>query len=243
MASFSLTDATTWVGGYDFTTKLNQISLSASAEDLEDTTFGSGGYRSRTGGLKTVEAELNGFLDSDASIGVDPEIFPNLGTHDRVVTMAHDDAEESIAYMFQAGQFSYDLFGSVGELAPFSVSMMGTNSVGLIRGQVAKAKASVSATGATGSPVNLGNVGASQYLYATLHVIGTPGTTITVEVESDDNASFTSATSRITFGPITTAGGIWGTRVAGTLAETHYRFNVTAITGTFTIAGAIGIGS
>src|SRR5690554_4261762 len=136
------------------------------------------GYRSRTGGLKTVEAELNGFLDSDASIGVDPEIFPNLGIHDRVVTMAHDDAEGSIAYMFQAGQFSYDLFGSVGELAPFSVSMMGTNSVGLIRGQVAKAKASVSATGATGSPVNLGNVGASQYLYATLHVIGTPGTTI-----------------------------------------------------------------
>lgn len=243
MATFSLTDATTWVAGYDFTTRLNQINLSVSAEDLEDTTFGSGGYRSRKGGLKTVEAELNGFLDSNASIGVDPEIFPNLGTIDRVVTMAHDDAEASIAYMFQAGQFSYDLFGSVGELAPFSVSMMGTNSVGLIRGQVAKAKASVNATGATGSGVNLGNVGVSQFLYATLHVIGTPGTTITVVVESDDNAGFTTPTTRITFGPITTAGGTWGTRVAGALAETHYRFNVTAITGTFTIAGAIGIGS
>lgn len=242
MSTFALTDATTWIAGYDFTTRLNQVSLNVSAEDLEDTTFGGNGFRSRKGGLKTIESELAGFLDSDASVGVDPEIFPNLGTHDRVVTMSHDDAESSVAYMYQAGQFSYDLFGSVGELTPFSVSMMGTNGVGVVRGRVAKAKATVNATGATGTGQQLGAVGASQFLYATLHVFSA-GTTITAVVESDDNVNFTSATTRITFGPITTAGGTWGVRVPGSITDDYFRFRITAITGSFSIAGAIGIGS
>lgn len=242
MASLSLTDATTWIGGYDFTTNLNEISLNTSVDDLDATTFGGGGYRARKGGLRTVESSLAGFWESATLDAPDPQIFTNIGTADRVVTMAYDDAETSTAYMFQAGKFSYDMFGEVGALTPFNVSMMGTNPVGLVRGQVTKAKANVSATGATGTGVNLGNVSASQYLYATLHVFSA-GTTITVTVQSDDNAGFTTPTTRITFGPITTVGGTWGVRLAGALAETHYRFNVTAITGTFSVAGAIGIGS
>lgn len=243
MASFTLTDVTTWVAGYDFTTDLNQVSLAASVDDLDNTVFGLGGYRRRVGGLRSVEASYSGFWDSATTDAPDPQIFTNLGTADRVVTIGNDDAEGSTAYMFQGGKFSYSAFGSIGEVTPFDLDMMGTNSAGLIRGSITKAKAVVSATGATGTAWNGGNVGAAQYLYATFHVFGTPGTTITAVVESDDGAGFASATTRITFGPITTAGGTWGTRVAGPLTETHYRLNVTAITGTFTIAAAIGIGS
>jgi hypothetical protein len=146
--------------------------------------------------------------------------------------------------MFQGGKFSYSLGGQIGEILPFDLDMMGSHGAsGLVRGQITKAKGTVSATGASGTGVNLGNVATGQYLYATFHVFGTPGTTITAVIQSDDNAGFSSATNRITFGPITTAGGTWGTRVAGPLTETHYRLNVTAITGTFTVAAAIGIGS
>lgn len=243
MASFSLLDATTWIAGYDFTTNLNEISLNATAEDLDATTFGGGGYRARKGGLKTIESSIAGFWESATTDAPDPQIFTNIGVADRVVTMANDDAEASTAYMFQAGKFSYDMFGEIGSLTPFNVSIMGTNAAGLIRGQVAKAKATVNATGATGTGVQLGNVGAAQFLYATFHIFGTPGTTITAVVQSDDNGAFSSATNRITFGPLTAAGGTWGARVAGPLTETHYRFNITAITGSFSVAGAIGIGS
>lgn len=243
MSSLALVDATTYIHGYDLTTDLNQISLNMAVEDQENTTFGGGGYRSRIGGLKNVDADLSGYWQSATLDAVDPQMISALGVADRVVTMSPTGVATATAYLFQAGQFSYEMFGSIGEVTPFSVSMMGSNGVGLVRGQIAKAKGSVAATGATGSGVNLGAVGASQYLYATLHVFGTPGTTITAVVESDDNAGFTSATTRITFGPITAAGGTWGVRVAGALAETHYRFRITAITGTFTIAGAIGIGS
>lgn len=239
MATFAFDDATIWVAGYDFTTDLNQITLNISAEELDSTTFGAGGFRSRVGGLRSVDAQLAGFWQSTP----DSEAFTNLGgTTDRVVTVAPDSAETTPAYLFQAKQFTYEAFGSVGDLTPFTLGAMGSNGVGVVRGQVAKAKGNVSATGATGSGVNLGAVGASQYLYATLHVF-TAATTLTVIVESDDNGSFTTPTGRGTFGPVTTTGGTWMTRVAGPITDTWWRFNVTGITGTFQIAGAIAIGS
>lgn len=242
MATFVLDDATIWVHGYDFTTDLNQVSLNITAEQLDATTFGGGGYRARQGGLRSVESQVAGFWQSATSGAVDPETFPDLGTADRVVTLAPDSAETTPAYLFQAGKFAYQPFGQIGALTPFSLNMAGTNGVGVVRGQVAKAKGNVSATGATGSGVNLGAVGASQYLYASLHVFSA-GTTVTIVVESDDNANFTSATTRATLGPITTTGGTWATRVAGSITDTHYRFRVSAVTGTFSIAGAIGVGS
>jgi hypothetical protein len=118
---------------------------------------------------------------------------------------------------------------------------LGTNGVGVVRGGVAKAKGNVSSTGATGSVQQLGDVAANEFLYATLHVFSA-GTTITVQVQSDDNSGFSSPTTRATFSGVTTAGGNWVTRVAGAITDTYWRFNVSAVTGTFSIAGAIGIG-
>ena len=86
--------------------------------------------------------------------------------------------------------------------------------------------------------MNLGAVGASEALYAAFHVISS-GTTITVALQSDDNAGFSSPTVRATLGPITTAGATW-VRVAGPFTDTYYRFVVTAITGSHIVAGAIG---
>lgn len=242
MSSFALTDATTWIAGYDFTSDLNQVSITTSVDDQDNTVFGLGGFRSRIGGLRNVEASLSGFYQSATLNAPDPQAFLQLGTADQVVTMAPDDAEGTTAYMFQGGKFSYNWGGSIGDVLPFDLDVMGTNAVGLVRGNIVKAKGNVSATGASGTAWNGGNVSASQYLYATFHVFSA-GTTITAVVQSDDNAGFTTPTTRITFGPITTVGGTWGVRLAGPLTETHYRFNITAITGTFSVAGAIGIGS
>lgn len=244
MSSFSMTDCTTWIAGHDFTTEANELSINIEAEDLDNTTFGLGGYRSRIGGLKNIEASLSGYLNTNGSTSLDPDssIFPALGTADQVITQAWDDAELSVAYMYQAGEFSYTPFGDIGNVTPYQLDLRGSNFVGVKRGVITKARGNVSATGAVGTAWNGGNVASGQYLYATFHVFSA-GTTITAVIESDDNAGFSSATTRITFGPITTAGGTWGTRLAGPLTETHYRLRVTAITGTFNIGAAIAIGS
>jgi hypothetical protein len=240
MATFAFVDATTWIGGYDMTTDLNQVALNISADELDVTTFGSGGYRSRIAGLRTVEANFNGFWQAGTGT-VDPTVFTDLAVVDRVVTMAPAATETSAAYMWQGGSFTYSPFGQIGEATPFTLGYKGTNGVGCVRGQVAKAKGNVSATGATGSGLLLGAVSSTQFLYSTLHVFSA-GTTITIQVQSDDNAGFSSPTTRATIGPITTAGGTWATRVAGPFTDTYWRWNVSAITGTFSIAGAIGIG-
>lgn len=241
MTSFALTDATIWIGGYDFTGDSNELSLEISADELECTVFGGGGYKSRAAGLRNTEMSVGGYWQSATTDAVDPQVFPNLGTVDRVVTLAPTSTETSVAYMFQAVKLGYQMFGDVGSVTPFTLSAQGSNGIGTVRGQVAKAKGTVSATGALGSVVNLGAPTSTQYVYATLHVFSA-GTTITVQVQSDTASNFPSATTRATIGPLTTTGGTFMTRVAGPFAgETHWRLNVSAITGTFQVAGAIAV--
>lgn len=237
MATFVLTDVTTFIRDLDITTYSNKATLSLSVDGQDSTTFGGGGYRSRSPGLKDVEFGLEGFFESTP----DSSTFTHLGAADHAVTVSPASTATSTAYMFQAGRFEYEAFGAVGDMAPFTLSLMGTNPIGLVRGQVAKARGDVSATGALGSGVQIGPGAAGKYLYATFHVI-TAGTTITVIIESDNASNFASPTTVATIGPLTTTGGTFMTRVdASSLTDDWYRFNVSAITGTFNVAGAIGI--
>src|SRR3954469_9267294 len=103
MSSFALTDATVLVGGYDFTTDLNKLNVSATADELDSTTFGSGGYRTRIGGLKHVTAQLDGFWQSATANAPDPQTFANLGTVDTAVTVSPTGTALDVAYMFRAG--------------------------------------------------------------------------------------------------------------------------------------------
>lgn len=240
MAVRALTNAYAYVGSHDFTGDSNSIDLKAEGDALDSTTFRSAGWREHVIGLKSVALDMKGFAQYAASDAVDPDVFNNLGTS-QVFTIADVETEDQPAYAFQAAHYSLEQFGNLGELAPFSLAAQCKDSVGVVAGKLAKAKGVVSATGATGTGVLLGAVGATQYLYATLHVFGTPGTTITAVVESDDASNFPSATTRITFGPITTAGGTWGTRVAGAITDSYFRLRVTAITGSFTVACAIAV--
>lgn len=241
MAVAALTNCTTYVDGYDFTGDTNNALIQMEAAALDCSNFASGGWKQYAPGPKSVDFQYSGHWQSAATDAVDPQVFSNFaGT--QVFTVAHSGTETSPAYLFRAGNFSYQIGGPWGELAPFTVGASGKDGYGVVRGQLTKAKGDVSAVGATGTGVELGAVGATQFLYGSLHVFSA-GTTITVVLESDDNSNFTSATTRATFGPITTAGGTWATRAAGSITDTFYRLRVTAITGTFSIAGAIAIGS
>jgi hypothetical protein len=237
MSIFPLLDCTTWVGGYDFTGDTNKLTVDAEVEDLDGTVFGGGGWKKLAGGLKSVAAGLEGFWQG----APDLEGFSDLGNTNRVVMASPTGLALSPAFLFQATKLKYSAFGQVGELTPFSLDLAGSNSVGLVRGQVAAAKQSVNATGALGSAVQLGAVGAAQFVYAGFHVFGAPGTTITVKVQSDNASNFPSATDVATLGPLTAAGGTWMTRVAGPITDDWFRFNVSAITGTFSVAGAIAV--
>lgn len=243
MTTHAALDVTTWVAGYDMTGDSNSTTLTIEYDVLDDTCYGDDA-RSRLAGYENVSSQSNGYYNAGTG-AVDEQSFNGLGSTLQVVSMSNDGAESSVAYFYQAKKLMYQVFGNAGEVNPFQLSTTGargngTLSAGAIHGRVLKTKANVAATGATGTAYQLGAVGASRYLYAALHVFSA-GTTITAVVESAPDNTFAAPTTRITFGPITTAGGTWGTRVAGAITDTWYRLRVTAITGTFQIAAVVGI--
>lgn len=239
MAIFVLTDAVIWVHDQDLTGTSNKVSLKTSVDDQDATVFGGGGYKARVGGLREVELSVEGYADTTAT--PDAAAFAALGAADRPYTVAPASPAGSVAYLFQAAEFTYEQLGAVGEVAPYKAEAKGTNKVGVARGQIAKAKAAVSSTGALGSSLNLGAGGAGKWLYATLHVFSA-GTTITVVVQSDTTSGFAAPTTRATLGPITATGGTFLTRVdASAITDTWWRFNVSAITGSFTVGAALAI--
>lgn len=241
MSTVALLNVFSYVDGHDFTGDTNQARLSMEAAARDATTFRSSGWREHKGGLKTSSFELGGLWQSDASDAVDPEVFNNLGSRNRVHTFGTAETEGEPAYMWKAGQFSYSLLGQLGEMAPFNVTAMGTDGVGVVRGQLAAAKGDVSATGALGSGVNLGAGSSGEFLYATLHVFSA-GTSLDVEIQSDADSGFGTPTTVATFSTLSARGGTWLARVdASSITDTWFRFNVTAITGTFNVAGAIAI--
>ncbi len=238
MAPTVLLNAFVYVGANDFTGDSNKASLSGEGEAKERGTFRSGGWSEVGMGLRNFELQVDGWGSFGLSEN-DVAVFNNLGAT-QVVTLGPVEAEGSPAFIAQSGHFAYQPYGELGENAPFSLAGRGKDTIGVVRGQLAKAKGAVAATGALGSALNLGNVGASQYLYGTFHVFSS-GTTITAVLESDDAVGFPSPTTRATVGPITVPSGNWTVRVPGPLAETHYRWRVSAITGSHTVAAAIGI--
>jgi hypothetical protein len=245
MAVLSLIGATSYVGGYDLTGDTHKVHVAAMAEELDVTTFSTGAttlYRSRIAGLKDVEASWDGYWQAGSGL-VDADLFPNLGTADQAVTVSPTGTETATAYLTQVGRFNVELFGGVGEVAPFALSAKGTNTQGLVRGQLAAAKQSKSSTGVLGSVCNItAPSSSSQYVYCAVHVFSA-GTTVTLQLQSDTAAGFPSATTQATIGALTAAGGTWMTRIAGgsLSGEDYWRLNISAITGTFSLAATIGV--
>lgn len=239
MALISLTDAYCYIAGADWTAQSNSLTLGVEVAQLDSTTFGSSGWQEPVGGLKAMDFSMAGFWNSAYDNVAQLESGQGL-LLTQPYTFGSEETEGTPAFMFQAKRGQYTAGGQIGELKAFTLNAQGADSAGVVRGQLAKARGTVAATGALGTGLNLGAVSSTQYLYATFHVISA-GTTITVIVQSDDNSNFTTPTTVATIGPLTSAGGTWMTRVAGALTDTYYRFNVSAITGSFVVAGAIGI--
>ena len=240
MAKFVFNDGKVFSGGYDLSSHITSVNLDITAEELDATTINSGGFKSKLGGIKDSTLQLDGFYEAGAN-KPDALLGASVG-NELLVTTVPDAGVGNTAYFMKSRLFSYQMFGAVGEIAPFSISKSQSSDV-VVQGKVQIDEA-ITATG--NSPgVQLGAVGATEKCFVGIHCYGVSGTstpTITFKLQSDDNASFTSPTDRITFTGITAIGSDFQS-VAGAITDQHWRLNYT-VSGTnpsFSIHATIGI--
>ena len=240
MAKFVFNDGKVFSGGYDLSSHITSVNLDITADELDATTINSGGFREKLGGLKDSTLSMDGFYEAGAN-KPDALLGASIG-NELIVTTVPDAGVGNTAYFMKSRLFSYQMFGSVGEIAPFSISKSQSDDE-VVQGKIEIDGALTASGNSTG--VQLGAVGATERVYVAIHcyaVSGTSTPTVTFKLQSDDNSSFTSPTDRITFAGITAIGADYQS-AAGAITDTYYRLNYT-ISGTspsFSIHATIGI--
>jgi hypothetical protein len=132
MAIFVVTNPVITFAGSTVTSACASVSISLEADDVETTSFGTSGWRTRIGGLKsgTVDFEFH----QDFAIGaIDGLMFPNLGGTVAVTVRPGGTATVGSAnpeYRFDVLVNQYSPIDSaVGDLATVSVSLPITGAV------------------------------------------------------------------------------------------------------------------
>ena len=240
MAKFVFNDGKVFSGGYDLSDHITSVNLEIMAEELDATTINSGGFRERLGGLKDSTLSMDAFYEAGAN-KPDALLGASVG-NELIVTTVPDAGVGNTAYFMKSRLFSYSMFGTVGEIAPFSIPKSQSDDE-VVQGKI-EIDGALTATG-NSTGVQLGAVGATEKVYVAIHcyaVSGTSTPSVTFKLQSDDNSSFTSPTNRITFNNITDIGADYQS-AAGAITDTYYRLNYT-ISGTspsFSIHATIGI--
>lgn len=247
MASFALLDAEVIAGPLRMGAVSNQVALDLEADQLDVTVFTSGGWSQSIAGLRTAMVEMEGFFDAGpaetGALGTDAQVWGEVGGAQVPVTICPTAADLSIAYIVPTRRGSIDLFGKVGDVAPFASSMWGDGQVG--RGQLIHPANVLRSAGGTGSTAVLGTVPTGRNLLVAIHVLTVTGTTpaLTVTVQRDDNAGFTSATTVATLGPVSAPQASLTTVPGPITPDDRYRvtWTLTGTTPTARFAVAVGV--
>lgn len=224
MAKIVLIDSRLFVAGADLASVTNKIEITGEREVKDTTNFASEGWKECIAGLGSAEVKGEGFFEASTLANEDGSAWANLGGLQPMSVAPVAVSVGSLAYLVSALQTELGILkGATGDVAGFSLSGKASNP--MARGRVAQAPSAVMNSNANAAGYQLGAVATGQRLYANLHVLSVSGTdtpTLNMIIESDDNASFTSATTRISFAAATAIGG-QSASVAGPITDDYWR--------------------
>lgn len=131
MAVFVTTNPVITIGGSTVTASCTSSTISLEADDVETTSFGNAGFRTRIGGLKsgTVDFEFN---QDFAATGIDSILFPLFGGTAAVVVRPGGSAVVSATnpeYRFDVLVNQHSIENQVGDLSVVSLSFPITGAV------------------------------------------------------------------------------------------------------------------
>jgi hypothetical protein len=240
MAVYALTSPDIYVGNFDLSSDCNAIAGKIDTNDLDVTTFGSGGWHARIAGLHDVSLDLDGFTNLGSS-NSEQYLMSILGVANQVATIGETDGSQgSPALMLRTIELGHEQSLKVGDAATFKIPLKGSSVA--VRGTMLWGKSTVTGTTTNGVYVSLGAVGATQYLYGTQHIFSFAGTSIVTVISSATNASGLGATTRLTFTSQSTASAEFAARVAGPITDTFWGASTTIVGATASITFAVAMG-
>jgi hypothetical protein len=233
-------------GGVELAGHGKNVNLATTVAPLDTTPLAvADGFSTFIGGLKSATVDFEFMQDHAVAAAIDSSFWTSFGATGTVRSIATAADDGSAAYLMRGINLSYTpIRGDVGDLAMGAVS--GATSTGpVVRGKLLHPSSVARTSSSTGTGRQLGAVIAGKAMYAALHVLLVSGTspTLDVIVQSDDNAGFTTPTTRITFSQASTVSAEWGS-VAGAVTDDYWRVSYTiggSDTPTFAFAVTAGL--
>ncbi len=240
MSVYALTSPDIYVGSFDLSNDCNSIAGKIDTNDLDVTTFGSGGWHARIAGLHDVSLDLEGFTNLGTG-NSEEYLFSILGVANQVATIGETDGSQgSPALMLRTIELGHEQSLKVGDAATFKIPLKGSSVA--VRGTVLWGKSTQTATTSSGTYTSLGALGSTQYLYGTQHLFSFAGTSMITTIKSATNSSGLGATTRLTFTTATTASAEFAARVAGPITDTFWGASTTIVGATASITFAVAMG-
>lgn len=250
MADQVLINIPIWVGGYDFTPDVNELSLDAEAEVKEKTNFASGGWQEYVAGLKMVKAGVKGFLDTSVT---EPALQAYQGVAGVPLSAVVGSGAGNVgavagdtAHFSRFTVLTFAMGGKVGDVAPISGDLQSTGPTPFVVGKVLSPITALAVGTTNGTAVQAGAISSVQVGYAAAHFTAQAGTSpaLALKIQSAPLSNFASPTDRITFTSVTSTPSYQTGQVAGAITDTWWRI-VGTITGssfpTITAAVVFGI--
>lgn len=236
MAIYALTNAGLYLNEVSLSPWCRRLTAQLRVDDLDVTTFGAS-FRARIGGLADLTVSAEGFWDSPTP---DVPSFAAVGSGGVVVTvLPFDGSDGAPAVLGRTLGVRYELGASIGEALPFSLELRADDVAA--NGRILAPEAARSTSG-NGTAQQLG-VGTGKRVVATAHVLAASGTSpsLTLKVQTDDSASFTSPTDLITFAPFSAPGAAH--QIASGNADAFYRvaWTISGTSPSFTFVAAVGL--
>jgi len=243
MSAFVLTDGAAYLGQYPIGQHLDGAGdMSGNVDMVEVPKLTGGGFRHFIPGLARFAWMLRGWVGYDTGeIGVALS-GSMVGTQHALTLLPQQGSTQAVggpAVIYRGLVESIKVpQGQVGGLATFELGTQG-DAVQVV-GVVGAPEASRGGSGALAAVAMTGPT-ATQSMYLAVHVTVATGTNLTVILESDDNAGFTSATTRITSATVSAPGWQFLSVPGPLSSETHWRVRHTISTASFTYLAAFGV--
>jgi hypothetical protein len=243
MAHEVLSGRPIWIDGYQFDSQLNQAAIDYGADALDVTSLADTTHIMRAG-LKSAGFAVDGFFDVSAGAdSIDKKLFDQISLANLpVMIAAQAGTAGQIGYFMNTTLGEYNPQGAIGEV--YKISARGLAQGDLVRGTIIANLSDITSSAAS-SGQQIGAATAAQTIFAVLFVTKADGDvspTLDVVIESDDNGSFTSATTRFSFAEKGAIGSEYLT-LAGAVTDDYWRIDYT-LGGTnpdFDFAVALGI--